>query len=129
MKSLSDYTQKQMTEIYESNGAFFAFSTEQFNESKKEGVEYVNCPWGLIAPKENAKKLMEGIDKIFENGKAQLLAENSKEDIIRYELWNHEAFYTYDLESTFDSVKCYGFTMQDVKTVFDHIRSAEDTDC
>lgn len=49
MKSLSE---EAMTALLKENGAFFAFSDKQFNEQKKEGVQYVNVFAGLVCPKD-----------------------------------------------------------------------------
>lgn len=40
MKYLSDYTNVAKTELFKEKGVFFAFSQEQFDEQKKEGITY-----------------------------------------------------------------------------------------
>lgn len=118
MKYLSDYTQQGITDLLNQYGGFFAFSDAQLNEQKKEGVEYVSCGYGLIAPKENAKLLIDGLIANGDKAVQQDIAENGKEEIIKRELYNHEAFYTGDIEQTVDALRIYGFTEEDVRLVF-----------
>lgn len=41
MKYLSHYIQDAQTALFNKTGAFFAFSQEQFNDAKKDGITYV----------------------------------------------------------------------------------------
>lgn len=118
MKTLNDYTDEKISELYNKTGAFFAFSNKQFEEKKVEGVEYVSMDGGIICPKENVKTLVEGMNSVYETGIKQDLEENGKDKIIERELYNHEAFYTWDYETTFSSLVGYGITRDEVKTVF-----------
>jgi hypothetical protein len=118
MKYLSDYTEQGITDLLNNYGGFFAFSDEQFNEKKKEGVEYVSCGHGLICPKENAKALMTGLIQNGDSAVNQDILENGKDNIIRRELYNHEAFYTGEIEDTCDALKMYGITQEEVWKVY-----------
>lgn len=40
MESLTDYTESAYTQLFNETGAFFAFSNEQFEKGKQEGVTY-----------------------------------------------------------------------------------------
>lgn len=40
-------------------GGFFAFSNTQFDEQKKEGIEYVNVGQGLVIPKDKVEELKQ----------------------------------------------------------------------
>jgi len=115
MKYLMDYIQDKQTALLDKMGAFFAFGNKQFDEQKKEGVEYVSMKMGLICPKSNAKELHEGLRKIAKEGMAADLAENGKSGIIRRELSNHEYCYTYDISDTVDAVSEYGITEEEVQ--------------
>ena len=121
MKYLSDYIQDAQTKLFDETGTFFAFSQDQFNEGKKEGVTYTAMLGGAIVPVENAKKLMLGLEKIHDAGIAQDIAENGIEAIIARELSNHEAYYTYDISDTFDSLLGYNVTKAQVQAVFNKI--------
>lgn len=118
MKYLTEYTDAAVSKALDEFGGFFAFSKAQFDEKKKEGVQYVSLFAGLIAPKENAKKLLDAIDKIYEDGMKQDLDENGKVGIIKRELANHEAYYTHDIDSTVDALEGYGITRDEVNKVF-----------
>lgn len=118
MRTLNDITNKAITALHEKHGAFYAFSNKQFDESKKEGVTYASLGMGLICPKENCKTFIEELNAIYENGMKQDIEENGKESIILRELYNHEAFYTWEIEDTVESLKGYGFTIEDVQEVF-----------
>ena len=108
MKSLNDYTDKAVSELFEAKGAFFAFGKTQFDEKKKEGITYVDMAGGLVCPKENADSLSKELSAIYKDGKKQYLAENKIEDIIRYELANHECYYTGDWMVAYYIVEEYG---------------------
>ena len=118
MKYLDDYTQEATTALLNDNGAFFAFSNQQLDERKKEGVAYVSMGAGLICPKENINRVAQGFKDIIKGGIALDLSENGKEAIIERELANHEAYYTGDISTTVDYLNGYGFTREDILAVF-----------
>jgi len=68
MEYLSDYTQQVQTDLYNKLAEFFAFSNKQFEEGKKKSVEYVSLGMGMIAPKNNAKTLVERLSQIQKEG-------------------------------------------------------------
>ncbi len=116
--SLSNYIQQPMSDLLKNLGAFYAFSDEQLNKAKVEGVEYVAMGGGLIAPKENARALHDGIIKITDDGIKHDLETNGKEKIIIRELYNYECFYTGELTRCVEALEDYGITYDDVKAVF-----------
>ncbi len=118
MKYLQDYKESKQTELFNQTNSFFAFSTEQFNKGKKEGVKYVNIGAGLICDKRYVDKLINGLDTIEKEAMKQDLTDNGKEGVIKRELANHEAYYTYDLEDTFAAIKCYEITIKEIRKVF-----------
>ncbi|MEZ8013956.1 MULTISPECIES: hypothetical protein [Vibrio] len=126
MKYLSHYVQDKQTLAFNEAGAFFAFSTKQFDEAKKEGVKYASLGMGLICPVDNAKQLMTRLDSIAQEGIAEDIEENGKKAIIRRELFNHECFYTNDICDCVESLEGYGISYDEVYKVFNHIRKTED---
>lgn len=118
MKYLADYVSGPQTELFDRIGAFFAFSTKQFNEARKEGVQYVQGMLGMIYPKGKGQELMDGIDRIHEEGVKQDIKENGKENIIKRELSNHECYYTGDISDCVDRLDSYGITADEINTVF-----------
>ena len=118
MKYLREYTEEATTKLLKENGAFFAFSNDQFNKAKKEGVKYLSMGMGLICPKENCKTVHEGLREIQKAGIKQDLEENDKEAIIKRELSNHECYYTGDIEDCVDALKGYDITTEEIIKVY-----------
>lgn len=94
ISQIKEECQSKISAMLAELGVFFAFSNQQFDEHKKEGVTYVQMGMGMIAPKENAKLVREAIDRInAETGEAYRERVPINEYIL-YELYNHECFYT-----------------------------------
>ncbi|MDD2661530.1 MAG: hypothetical protein PHY54_17910 [Methylococcales bacterium] len=104
-----------MNAILEQHGAFFAFNKAQQAEQSTPGVEYVGLQAGLVCPKDKASSLMESLAKLSANKVAFELANNSKKDIIWYELANHECQVTGSYEDIIGLLSCYGITEDDIK--------------
>jgi hypothetical protein len=121
MKYLSSYVEAAQTKLFADTGTFFAFSQKQFDEGKKEGINYVSLGGGLICPKENVTELTEGLETIQQAGMAQDLAENGKDAIILRELHNHESFYCGDIEDTVYALEDYGITRTEIIAVYDRV--------
>ena len=128
MKSLRHYIDERMTQLFNDTGAFFAFSNSQFDEKKEEGFQYVSLGAGLLVPKQNAKKVVDGLDNITEEGIKLDIEENGKDAIIKRELFNFECFYTGDVSDCVDSMKRYGFSQDEVNEVFNRVRLEEELD-
>lgn len=126
MKYLSHYIQDKQTQAFNEAGAFFAFSNQQFDDEKKEGVKYASLGMGLICPTDNVKQLMIRLDSIAQEGIAEDIKENGKKAIIRRELFNHECFYTNDICDCVEKLEGYGITYDEIYEVFNHIRKTED---
>ena len=75
----------------------------------------------MIVPVDNLQKVIAGLNSISEAGIKQDIAENGIDAIIARELSNHEAYYTYDISDTFDSLQGYGVTKAQVQAVFNKI--------
>ena len=118
MKYLSDYTNVKQTKLWNDNGAFFAFGDKQLDEKKQEGVAYVSLGMGLIAPKENASKIIEGLESIYTEGIQQDISDNGITAIIHRELSNHEAQITNDISDTVEALEFYGITRAQVRAEY-----------
>jgi hypothetical protein len=114
MKHLSDYTEKATTELMKYNGAFFAFGNKQFEEKKQDGVKYVHLFGGLICPKDNAKNIYSGLDKIRSKGIAKDIAENGLNKIIHREFANYECQISMDYTDAKNSLSDYPITDEDL---------------
>lgn len=120
ISTLNEYQENKMTELFNRFGIFFAFSTKQFEESKKQGVEYVSLGMGMIVPKENVKPYMEQFQQLCKELENKYQEQVPLEDYISYQLSNHEAFYTYDIEPTLEAVRQMypNCTEEEVQNVF-----------
>lgn len=120
--SLQSYIEKPISDLYSELGAFWAFSTKQFNESKIEGVQYENLFSGLVCPASKVIELLKRLDKMVENGIKQDLEENGKDKIIIRELYNYECFYTGHTEDAEEALKDYPITGEEIQDKFNEIR-------
>lgn len=118
MKSLSSYTNDALTQLLNEAGAFFAFSQQQFEEKRKEGVQYSSLGAGLIAPRESVASVVDGIAKITKTGIEKDIEENGRRAIIKRELMNHECFYTGDITDCVEALEDYGFDQNEIKAVY-----------
>ncbi len=118
MKYLSQYMEERQTQLFNETNSFFAFSMEQFNEQKKEGVTYVNLRHGMICDKRHVKALLDGLDTIYKESIALDLKENGKENVAKRELSNHECYYTGDISPCVDALKDYGINEEYIRQVY-----------
>lgn len=119
MATTQQNTDNALSKLWDENGAFFAFSNQQYAEKKKDGVIYVSLIGGLLCPKENVDAVLKGMKEITENARKKDIEENGIEQIIYRELANHEAWYTYEIEDTMDALEGYpGVTEELVWKVF-----------
>jgi hypothetical protein len=118
MKYLNHYTDEKVSQALDEAGAFFCFGKDQFEKKRKDNVKYVNLKYGLVCPRETAKKLLKSLDSIYKQGIKQDKEEQGVEKIILRELNNHEAFYTYDTTSTVEALEGYNITKEQVQKVF-----------
>lgn len=96
MKYLSDYTEQAQRLSFERHGAFFAFGQKQFNEQRREGVDYVNMGMGLLCPETNVQQLIEELDQVYKQAVSLDVSENGAQKIIEREYFNHETQLTGD---------------------------------
>jgi hypothetical protein len=117
MKSLSDYTQDAISDLYKRTGAFWAFSQEQFNEQKQDGVKYIQLPSGCFVPEDSVKNFLREQRQIITRGIEQDLAERGMIAIVLAVLDNHEYSYTGDPSDTIDALEEYGITAEEVISI------------
>lgn len=118
MKYLSDYTQEAHTKLLEETGTFYAFSDQQFEEQKKPDIKYVSLWSGTICPKDQVENYINWLHEITQAWIKMDIAENGIEWVIRRELWNHEAYYTWEIDDTCDALEPYGITREQIYKVF-----------
>ena len=118
MKYLSDYMQDKQTDLFAETGTFFAFSSQQFKEKKKEGVKYSHLDGGMICPTKNIQTLLNGLNEIYQSSIKKDLEENGKDKIILRELYNHECFYTGSPEEIFEKLKDYNISETEILEIY-----------
>ncbi len=109
MKYLQNYQEAAQTALLDECGAFFAFGQKQLDKQKEEGVKYVSMGAGLICPKDKAKKLSEGLERVYKNAISQDITENGMIGIIQRELGNHEYQITGNIEEILYTLSDYDF--------------------
>lgn len=126
MESLTRYIEKDLEDLIDEVGAFYAFSKEQFDKSKVEGVKYISDGTGLLIPKAKFDYFFDEYNQIIDNGAKNHLAKYGADAIIRYEYFNHEQQLSYcqDVKntSTYESLSPYfgmkGFELENIERVF-----------
>ena len=117
----NDKRQKEIEKLMEECAVFWAFSNKQFEENKtplQDGEKYVDIGGGGFMPKHNVDTYINGMKKIAKDFKKAMKDEKARKAHIQYELNNHEAYYTRNIDSTMDALGD-DFTREEVLSVFD----------
>ena len=110
--------EEKQSKLFDKYEAFFAFSTEQFNKSKKENIKYIRMESGLICPSENAIKLIEEMDSVYREAIKQDMAEHSIEDIIHRDFANYEVQISGDYSQVIEELKEYGINEEKIRAEY-----------
>jgi hypothetical protein len=84
----------------------------------KTNEDYCSVYCGLVCLKTTVKEMMKAHS---EHNKSEIeirKEKESKDEIIKYELANHEAYYTEDIRDTVKALKYYGYTVEDIEKVY-----------
>jgi len=120
MSVISDLKQEletQLSELFTKHKVFFAFSDKQFKETAAlhtldKGDKFVLCGSGMVMPESNFKQFNMDFDVITKAHSEKINATpETRRAFIAYELGNHEAYYTHDIDSSFDAISA---TLNDV---------------
>jgi hypothetical protein len=79
---------------------FWAFSNQQFEEGKtplQEGEKYVSIGAGGYMPKSKVEQFRKGMDDLKTWERNEIKKYKQADEQIKYELHNHECFYTGDI--------------------------------
>lgn len=118
IRDLKQELQDKMTKLFDDYGVFFAFSKDQFDKQKKDGVKYLDGGAGMLIPKDIAKEFQDEYNKLYLDFDNKILSDKElKNKYILYQLLNHEAFYTGDYYETFERLG-KGYTIEEVKAVY-----------
>lgn len=101
--------QEKASAIMDKYGVFWAFSNQQFTENKtplKDGDKYVSIGAGGYMPKSNLDSFLSELETV-NNEKKRLIKEgrDTLKQAIRYELANHECYYTGDISDVVEMFK------------------------
>lgn len=101
---------------------FFAFSNEQLKEGMNKhplskGDKYIRVSGGGFMPKSKEKEFDDGFYAINLFIAELRTDKKFREEEILYELSNHEAFYTGDIQNTFNSLGG-DYTIEEVRTIY-----------
>lgn len=124
-KEIKDKRSEDTNNLFKNLGVFWAFSKKQFDENKTPllpGEKYVSIGAGGYIPKHNVDALIKGDKEIEKTFKKQIKEFKSRETHILYELNNHEAFYTGDIDSTMDALGP-DYKVEEVKDVYKKYRA------
>lgn len=117
---LKNQRQQKQSEIFQKYGVFFAFSDQQFEENKtplEEGDKYARLFGGGFCPKSKVDAMLKDLQDLSAWFQDQINTAGLRDAHILYELNNHEAFYTGEIEDTMDALgKAY--TMEEVLKVY-----------
>lgn len=123
MKSLGEIKQERedkVTDLIKECSMFFAFSNEQFATNKTplaEGDKYVHLGAGAYMPKSKVDSYISGTEAIDKWYRAAVKDNKLRRQNIIYELGNHEAWYTNDIEDTLEALGS-DYTAAEVREVF-----------
>ena len=105
---------EEQTKLFASSGAFFAFSSEQWEKANDSNLNYKSLGGGLYCPEQNADKLTQQLKDLQASKIKWELDNNTLKDIIWYELANHETQITGDITDAYEVLIQYGISKEDV---------------
>ena len=121
--------EKEQTKILDDNGAFFAFSNEQFTLACGASINYKSSGGGLYCPENNVNLLAKQLKESHSFKIKWELENNTLKDIIWHELANHEVQISCDLDDAIDALKPYKISLEDITNEYkDYYQDCIDND-
>lgn len=105
----------EQTKILIANGAFFAFSSAQWEQANDKASKYKSLGGGMYCPENNVCELTKQLAENLVKKISWELENNTLKDIIWYELANHEAQITGDLMDTIEALTPYKISLENIK--------------
>ena len=105
----------KINDLLTANGAFFAFTEQQYNDEALPGVEYKRLYAGMLCPSNNVKTVMNGFDSLNDEKIQYELSNNSIKVIIWDSLANYECQISGDYSAASEALKDYGITEDAIK--------------
>ncbi len=120
IKEIRKVQSDKMSALFEKLGIFFAFSDEQFEVKRKEGVTYVHYYAGMLIPKENVALWVKESDRVSRETGEMLREHIPMDKYILHEMLDHEVFYTGSPSEILDNVQsCYPeCSLEDINKVY-----------
>ena len=106
----------KINDLLTANGAFFAFTEQQYNDEALPDVEYKRLYAGMLCPSDNVKTVMLGLDSLSDEKTQYELSNNSLKTIIWDSLANYECQISGDYREACEALKPYGITEDQIKT-------------
>ena len=106
----------KINDLLTANGAFFAFTEQQYNDEAMPDVEYKRLYAGMLCPSDNVKTVMNGLDSLSDEKTHWELANNSIKTIICDSLANYECQISGDYSDAIEALKPYGISEDQIKT-------------
>ncbi len=110
-EKIKDEYDKNYNDELKNAGVFWAFSNNQFDENKtyKDAPdnEYISVGAGGYIHKSDKHKFENFVKVIAPKLKADFVSKIEMNDLIKYELINHECYYTGDLSEVVEIVHSY----------------------
>lgn len=107
---------------------FFAFSNEQFEESKTElqpNEKYVRLQGGGFIPELQFNSFIKEMVKVQDDFKKAVEENNLKEKHIIYELQNYECFYTMDPTEAINALSDFYSEKEILEVFYKCVKSGE----
>ena len=105
----------KINELLTKNGAFFAFTEQQYNDEALPGVEYKRLYAGMLCPSDNVTTVMNGLDNLSAEKIHWELANNTVKAMIWDALANYECQISGDYNDAYEALKVYGISEDDIK--------------
>lgn len=105
----------EQTKILDNNGAFFAFTNDQFNEQANLLINYKSLGGGLYCPENNIDNLSAQLKDSHAFKINWELSNNTLKTIIWDSLANYECQISGDYNDAYEALKPYGITEDDIK--------------
>lgn len=107
--------QERVNECLSKYDVFFAFSRKQLDEGmakiKLDSLdELSDLGGGMFCPSIKVADFVAEFEALTERNNKELIEKVGIEEMIRYELGNHESYYTGCTDSAADALEAYGIT-------------------
>jgi hypothetical protein len=112
--------ERRQNECFKRNRAFFAFSNSQLEDGLNgdNKSDYVNMGYGLICHKDTANTIVDELEQIRKDAIAEDISDNTIEGCIRRELYNHEAFWTGEIDTALGALDGYNVSEKQVIEIY-----------